>query len=157
MAIRHRTRVRPSAPAASAETVGYGKPPASTRFKPGRSGNPKGRPRGSVNTAKHFRESLSKTMSVTVDGKPTRMRRDKALIESLLRDGLKGDNAARRMLVKAMETIAHEESDLEAGISHLPEPVAGPADEEILNRYRQEVIEDFLRRRDQPDERDEVE
>lgn len=29
--------------------VGYGKPPASSRFKKGRSGNPKGRPRGSWN------------------------------------------------------------------------------------------------------------
>ena len=27
--------------------VGYGKPPKATRFKPERSGNPKGRPRGS--------------------------------------------------------------------------------------------------------------
>ena len=29
--------------------VGYGKPPEASRFKPGRSGNPKGRPRGSKN------------------------------------------------------------------------------------------------------------
>ena len=28
-----------------AEIVGYGKPPEETRFKPGRSGNPRGRPR----------------------------------------------------------------------------------------------------------------
>ena len=27
--------------------VGYGKPPAGTRFKPGQSGNPAGRPKGS--------------------------------------------------------------------------------------------------------------
>ena len=29
--------------------VGYGKPPAATRFKPGQSGNPRGRPKGSKN------------------------------------------------------------------------------------------------------------
>ena len=29
--------------------VGYGKPPKSTQFKPGRSGNPKGRTKGSRN------------------------------------------------------------------------------------------------------------
>lgn len=29
--------------------VGYGKPPEATRFKPGKSGNPKGRPKGSRN------------------------------------------------------------------------------------------------------------
>ena len=30
-------------------SVGYGKPPEATRFKPGRSGNPKGRPKGARN------------------------------------------------------------------------------------------------------------
>jgi hypothetical protein len=28
------------------ERIGYGKPPKATRFKPGRSGNPRGRPKG---------------------------------------------------------------------------------------------------------------
>ena len=32
--------------------VGYGKPPAKTRFRPGQSGNPKGRPKGSKNKSK---------------------------------------------------------------------------------------------------------
>ncbi len=31
--------------------VGYGRPPADKRFKPGQSGNPKGRPRGRENMA----------------------------------------------------------------------------------------------------------
>ena len=31
------------------EKIGYRKPPTKTRFKPGQSGNPNGRPRGSVN------------------------------------------------------------------------------------------------------------
>ena len=31
--------------------VGYGKPPKHSRFRPGKSGNPKGRPKGSKNKA----------------------------------------------------------------------------------------------------------
>lgn len=30
------------------DDVGYGKPPKRTQFKPGQSGNPKGRPRASI-------------------------------------------------------------------------------------------------------------
>jgi Family of unknown function (DUF5681) len=41
-------RLRPPSEATSYD-VGYGKPPVGSRFAPGQSGNPKGRPRGSLN------------------------------------------------------------------------------------------------------------
>ena len=34
--------------------VGYAKPPAATRFKPGQSGNPRGRPKGAKNKPQHI-------------------------------------------------------------------------------------------------------
>jgi hypothetical protein len=39
----------PRQPPAAGYDVGYGKPPKATRFQPGTSGNPRGRPRGSRN------------------------------------------------------------------------------------------------------------
>ena len=39
-------------------SVGYGRPPEATRFKPGQSGNPKGRPKGSKNLRTLFAEEL---------------------------------------------------------------------------------------------------
>ena len=40
-------------PPASYE-VGYAKPPVETRFKPGQSGNPRGRPKGAKNKPQHI-------------------------------------------------------------------------------------------------------
>lgn len=40
--------------------VGYGKPPVATRFKPGRSGNPAGRPKGARNKRPAHEERLKK-------------------------------------------------------------------------------------------------
>ena len=39
-------------PASDGYEVGYAKPPAENRFKPGQSGNPNGRPRGSRNRSR---------------------------------------------------------------------------------------------------------
>jgi len=45
--------------------VGYGKPPKNRQFKPGRSGNPGGRPRGSLNIATILQRELGE--KVTID------------------------------------------------------------------------------------------
>jgi hypothetical protein len=42
--------------------VGYGKPPESSRFKPGQSGNPKGRPRGAKNKIPALNEERLKSI-----------------------------------------------------------------------------------------------
>ncbi len=54
-------------------TVGYGKPPVQTRFQKGRSGNPKGRPRKSKNSATIVKAILEEEVSVTKNGERTRM------------------------------------------------------------------------------------
>jgi hypothetical protein len=42
--------------------VGYGKPPVATRFEHGRSGNPRGRPRGARNSLPALKEEQLKTI-----------------------------------------------------------------------------------------------
>src|SRR3954471_16214722 len=53
--------------------VGYGRPPQSSQFKPGRSGNPKGRPKGGKNLSTLAREKLQVKISVREGGRERQM------------------------------------------------------------------------------------
>ena len=71
--------------------VGYGKPPKHTRFKPGQSGNPKGRRKRSKNLRSVLREALFKTVTVIENGQLRTMTRMEAMVTGLVAKGLKGD------------------------------------------------------------------
>src|SRR5207244_10457945 len=48
--------------------VGYGRPPQHSRFKPGQSGNIKGRPKGSKSLKAILEEALSSSVTITENG-----------------------------------------------------------------------------------------
>src|SRR5882762_2872299 len=65
------------------ETVGYKRPPIKTQFKPGNSGNPRGRPpKSKVNMGQSLSEALDAKILVTSFQKP--MTGQKALVQSLV-------------------------------------------------------------------------
>ena len=51
--------------------VGYGRPPKEHQFKPGQSGNPKGRPKRQSATTLHgaIAEGLQETVTVRINGR----------------------------------------------------------------------------------------
>ncbi|VWX60716.1 DUF5681 domain-containing protein [Sphingorhabdus sp. 109] len=78
---------------------------SSTRFQPGQSGNPKGRPR------KHRRPNVSafeiildKTLTITQNGKTREATVEEALQQQTLKDALAGKRLAIRKLLKMIET-----------------------------------------------------
>ena len=61
---------KPAAAEASTadERVGYRRPPIVTRFRPGQSGNPRGRPRGARSVSTVIAAALSERVAVTENG-----------------------------------------------------------------------------------------
>jgi len=85
--------------------VGYGRPPKRSRFKPGQSGNPKGRPKGRKNIHTIFEETLYKPVTVTENGRKRKVPAIEALFLSLLRKSLDGDMRALEKLTKQLPML----------------------------------------------------
>jgi hypothetical protein len=88
----------------SGYTVGRGKPPKHAQWKPGQSGNPKGRPKGSLNLSTIFQEVLFEAqMELIENGLKREVPVVVALLKRMIHDGLKGDHKATDSLLDRAE------------------------------------------------------
>jgi hypothetical protein len=99
--------------------VGFGKPPRSTQFKPGQSGNPNGRPRGAKNFATAIEQELDTRVTVTENGRRRRISKREVIAKHLVNKAAGGD-------LKAIPLLLNE---ARARQSDLPKPgLPPPAD-----------------------------
>lgn len=88
---------QPEAPSLDSYEVGYAKPPKHSQFQKGKSGNPKGRPKGSKSAYTLAMEMYFKPVTVLVNGKPKKMPVIAALNAKLASAALKGDLKALKI------------------------------------------------------------
>ena len=77
-----------------AYAVGYGRPPLANRFKPGQSGNPKGREKQSKNMRTIVKRVLNEDMQIREKGRVRRMPTIEALVRTTLNQALRRDPKA---------------------------------------------------------------
>ena len=116
-----------------AEKVGPGRPPRHTRFKPGQSGNPGGRPKGSKNFATILQQQLRKKVTITEDGKPKRVTVQEVIARRLANDSMKGTTKAMELLIRLISA----KSDEGAGNDAAREAVL--PDKEALRRIKKRI------------------
>lgn len=97
---REKGRARKAALQKGDYEVGYGKPPKSTRFKPGQSANPGGRPEIDRRPGVVIDETLNKTVSVRIDGRSRKMTLFQAMFIKMAGEAMAGSVQARRDLLK---------------------------------------------------------
>ena len=85
------------------DRVGYKRPPKAHQFRKGRSGNPRGRRKGSKNFETLVREALAKRVRIKAEGKPMTMSVGQALLMRTLRDGIGGSRRAAEQGLRLME------------------------------------------------------
>ena len=87
---------------ANPPSVGFGKPPETSRYKKGQSGNPKGRPRNRRREIP-YDHVLSQMVTIREEGRERRVTAAEAFILSLTKKGLEGDHASARASLAAIE------------------------------------------------------
>ena len=112
--------------------VGYGKPPRHSGFQKGRSGNPKGRPKGSKNFATLLTEALDEKVQVTEDGRRRRIAKRELVIKQLVNKSAAADLRAIKQLTDIVQGIEGR-----TGAAHPPpSPQAfTAADEEVMATF----------------------
>jgi hypothetical protein len=113
--------------------VGYGKPPQATQFKRGRSGNPEGRRKGSLNLVTDLSAELSEKITVREAGRPRRVSKQRALIKSLMAKALQGDVRASAAVLALYARVGLDAADDNA------QPV-DTAEFEILRRFAPRLL-----------------
>ena len=83
--------------------VGYRRPPASGRFRPGTSGNPKGRPKGTRNFVTLLQQELQQTVTVNENGRKRKITRQQAMVKRIVANALNGDARAILLLIDILK------------------------------------------------------
>ena len=103
--------------------VGYGKPPKDARFKPGKSGNPKGRPRGSKNKSPGMHEERMKDIILDEAYRDITIREGhrsvtipmaQAVMRSLAVNAAKGQHRAQRLFSQLLAEVESSRNMLHA-------------------------------------------
>ena len=68
--------------------VGYGRPPKEARFTPGKSGNPKGKPKGKRSLAAVVRKEVERIVEVVENGKKRRVSVQDAAMRRLVNEAI---------------------------------------------------------------------
>lgn len=85
--------------------IGYRRPPKSTQFKPGNSGNPKGRPKGSKNFITLLEKELDQPVIVNENGRKKKLSRRQAMAKRIVADALQGDRKAIFLLLDILRRM----------------------------------------------------
>lgn len=101
-----------------AGSSGYKQPPEATRFKNGRSGNPRGRPKNRHRETP-YNTVLGQMMTIREEGKERRVTAAEAFLLQLTQKGLAGDSAAARASLEAIEAARATQSLTQSGPSKI--------------------------------------
>jgi len=111
--------------------VGYGKPPRHSRFEPGKSGNPRGRPPGSKNLSSLLKKALDEPVIVVENNRRRRIAKREAIVTQFVNQSAKGDLKATQLLLSMLRDLESRAEPSSADADKITE-----ADQQIIERIK---------------------
>jgi len=110
--------------------VGYGKPPRSGQFQKGKSGNPRGRPKGARGLKTDLKAELGERVTITENGRTRKLTKQQLMVKQLTAKAVKGDMRAISKLAELAISLLGPEDETPVSRSHL-----SPEDDAILQQF----------------------
>jgi len=107
--------------------VGYAKPPISTQFKPGQSGNRKGRPKEAKGIKRLIRDAMLTKVNVTIGGKIKKITHVEALLLKVQQEASRGNVRLLEFMFRKYEEAVPDSLDLDAGADAEAQPTEADA------------------------------
>jgi len=111
--------------------VGYGKPPRETRLVKGRSGNPRGRPRGAKSFNTLLSDKLNEPVTVAENGGRRKISKREAIVTQLVNRSAAADFRAIKILLDIVRDIERQTEPISSETAEFSE-----ADERVLKQLR---------------------
>lgn len=111
--------------------VGYCKPPKSGQFKPGVSGNSKGRPKLIKDFNSDVLEEMQEIITITEGNKIKKMTKQRALIKRMTANALNGNIASIKLLTSMLKGL----------------PDNNTLEDDVLTDEDAKILEDYINRR----------
>ena len=108
-------------------SLGYCSPPEHSRFKKGKSGNPRGRPKGTLNLATVLQRTLRERVVINENGRRKTVTKLQAAVRQLVNKAACGEMKAVQLLT-ALVRLAEERSVQ----TDVPNSVFDEADEKVV-------------------------
>jgi len=110
------------------EAVGYCQPPRAHRFRPGQSGNPRGRPKGARSTGSIVAGVLSKKVTLNTAGRRRQVPVKEAILMRMADAALKGD-------LKAAAAVLALEERLVPALESMEPAACDPEDDLVIASF----------------------
>jgi Family of unknown function (DUF5681) len=108
--------------------VGRDRPPLSTRWKPGQSGNPKGRPKGAKSLATIWSDAFKQLYRIRQNGKLRKITAREGVVISAINQALKGN-------IKATSFVLAKEPEVARSDKPIPKISSDMSAQEAMNVY----------------------